>query len=102
MDPFLAILSFAQGITVMKYNFFTPSEALRNLFSFKQENSSFEGTERKDEGGGFVQSVSGTFIFSEGPNFFIVDYALHGNDPSSLFQERETQDEEVPEIGKGS
>ena len=74
----------------------------RNLFSFKQENGSFEGTERKDEGDDFLQSVSGTFSFNERPNFFIIDYAFHGNDPSSLFQEREAQDEEVPEIGKGS
>jgi hypothetical protein len=70
----------------------------RKLFLFKQENGSFEGTERKDKGDGFLQSVSGTFSFSERPNFFIVNYALHGNDPPSLFQERETQEEEDPEI----
>jgi hypothetical protein len=70
------------------------------LYLFKQENGSFERTERKNEGNGFWQLVSGSFYFIEEFHSFIVHLTFHGYDHSSFFQKRETQDEKGPKIGK--
>ena len=74
----------------------------RKLYLFKQKNGSFEGTERKGQGNGFLKSVWDSPCSGEKPDFFILYLAFHGDDGSCFFQERQTQGEKGLKIGKGS
>src|SRR4030042_399156 len=74
----------------------------RKLYLFKQEDGSFEITERKNEGIDFLQSISGSFYFHEEFNFFIVHLTFHSDDCSFFFQKGETQDKKGLKIRKGS
>ncbi len=69
-----------------------------NLLFFKQENGSFERTKRKGQRNGFLQPVSGSFSFGEESKFIALHIAFHGDDPSSSFEKRRTEDEKGSKI----
>jgi hypothetical protein len=74
----------------------------RKLYLFKKKDRSLEGTERKDQGNPFLESVWAPLCSGEVVDFFIFDLAFHGDDDSCSFQERQTQGEKGLKIGESS
>ena len=65
---------------------------------FKQDKGSFERTERKDQGNGFLVSVLDPLCSIEKSDLVRIDLPLHCDDGSLWFQERVTQEKKRAKI----